>query len=149
MKWQQYPSASMSAEGKSSEYISMLNFMPFLPCALSTNEHKPDNAVNGRTDRQVDGWRDRGVACGIFLWHINLVQDKMWSEMKIERMYCIIKVSLLDTVILTLTYDLEVNQVRPLLLPMFQIWEKSIQGVLSHRINMITAGGGRSFNMKP
>ena len=29
---------------------------------------------------------------------------------------------------------------------MFQIWEKSIQGILSYRINMVTVGGGRSFN---
>ena len=62
--------------------------------------------TNGQTDRQADGWRDRRVACGIFLCYLNLVQDKMWSEMKIERMY-LKKVSLLDTVILTLTYDLE------------------------------------------
>ena len=61
--------------------------------------------TNGRTDRQAEGWSDRRVACGIFLCHLNLVQDKMWSEMKIERMYK--KVSHLDTVILTLTYDLE------------------------------------------
>ena len=57
MKWQQYPSASMWAEGKSSEYISMQNFMPFLPCALSANEHKPEKAVNERTDGGQTGGR--------------------------------------------------------------------------------------------
>ena len=38
--------------GKSSGYISMLNFMPFLPNDLSANAKKPENVVNKR----MDGW---------------------------------------------------------------------------------------------
>ena len=37
MKWQQYPSASMLAKGKSSGNICISNSMPFLPSDLSAN----------------------------------------------------------------------------------------------------------------
>ena len=37
MKWQQYPSASMSAEGMLSGYISMPNFIPLFQSDLSAN----------------------------------------------------------------------------------------------------------------
>ena len=46
MKWQQYPSASLSAEGKSSGYINMAIFMPSLPSDLSANVQKPGKVVN-------------------------------------------------------------------------------------------------------
>ena len=59
MKWQQYPSASMLAKGKSSGNICISNSMPFLPSDLSANVQKPENVVNrpidGQTDRQTDG----------------------------------------------------------------------------------------------
>ena len=35
MKWQQYPLVSMSVKGKSSGYVSKLNFMPFIASDLS------------------------------------------------------------------------------------------------------------------
>ena len=107
MKWQQYPSASISAEGKSSEYISMLNVMPFLPCALSANEHKPENAVNERTDGQTGGWMERqtgGLRDIPMLPQLGTGQDVVRNE---NWKNVFKKVSLLDTVILTLTYDLE------------------------------------------
>ena len=63
MKWKQYTSASMSAEGKSSGYISMPSFMPFLPSDLSANAQKPENVVNERTDGQTDG-RTEGQTSG-------------------------------------------------------------------------------------
>ena len=47
IKWQQYPSASISAG-----YISMPNFMIFLSRDLSANAVKPQNVVNKRTDGQ-------------------------------------------------------------------------------------------------
>ena len=46
---QQYPSASMSAEGKSSGYTNMSFLMPFLPSDLLANAQKPESVVNGRT----------------------------------------------------------------------------------------------------
>ena len=149
MKWQQYPLASMSAEGKSSEYISMLNFMPFFPCALSANEHKPENTVNERTDGQTDGRMERQTG-GLRDIPMSpqlgtgqdVVRNENWKNVlkSLSFGYC------------DLDFDLwpwKVNQVRPLSLPMFQIWEKLIQGVLSYRIYMITVGGEPSFNMKP
>ena len=45
-KWQQYPSASMLAKGKSSGNICISNSMPFLPSDLSANVQKPENVVN-------------------------------------------------------------------------------------------------------
>ena len=55
MKWQQYPSASMLAKGKSSGNICISNSMPFLPSDLSANVQKPENVVNGPIDGQTDG----------------------------------------------------------------------------------------------
>ena len=52
MKWQQYTSASMPYGGKSSGYISMPIFMPFLPSTLSANAKKHKNVVNKWTDGQ-------------------------------------------------------------------------------------------------
>ena len=46
----------MLAEGnKTRRYISMSNFMPFVPSDLSANAQPPENAVNEQTDR----WTDR------------------------------------------------------------------------------------------
>ena len=145
MKWQQYPSASMSAEGKSCEYINMLNFMPFLPCALSANEHKPENAVKRRTDRRMDGVTD-GWPAGYS--HVTSTWYRTRCGQKWKLKECIKKSLPFGYCDLDL-WPWKVNPVRPLWLPMFQIWEKLIQGVLSYRINMIAVGGGRSFNMKP
>ena len=97
----------MSAESKSSEYISMLNFMPFLPCALSVNEHKPENAVKERTDRQTGGRMERQTG-GLrdipmspqFGTGQDVVRNENWKNV-------LKKVSFLDTVILTLIYNLE------------------------------------------
>ena len=58
----------MSAEGKSSGYISMPNLMPFLPSDLSANAQKPNDVVNERTDEWVAG--------GYFHGPLNLVQGK-------------------------------------------------------------------------
>ena len=52
MKWQQYTLASMPYRGKSSGYISMPIFMPFLPSTLSANAKKHKNVVNKWTDGQ-------------------------------------------------------------------------------------------------
>ena len=46
----------MLAEGNQTRrYISMSNFMPFVPSDLSANAQPPENAVNEQTDR----WTDR------------------------------------------------------------------------------------------
>ena len=58
MKWQQYPSASMLAKGKSSGNICISNSMPFLPSDLSANVQKPENMVNRPIDGQTDGQTD-------------------------------------------------------------------------------------------
>ena len=58
MKWQQYPSASMWAKGKSSGNICISNSMPFLPSDLSANVQKPENVVNRPIDGQTDGQTD-------------------------------------------------------------------------------------------
>ena len=58
MKWQQYPSASMLAKGKSSGNIYISNSMPFLPSDLSANVQKPENVVNRPIDGQTDGQTD-------------------------------------------------------------------------------------------
>ena len=44
MKWQQYPSASMLAKGKSSGNICISNSMPFLPSDLSANVIRNENS---------------------------------------------------------------------------------------------------------
>ena len=58
VKWQQYPSASMLAKGKSSGNICISNSMPFLPSDLSANVQKPENVVNRPIDGQTDGQTD-------------------------------------------------------------------------------------------
>ena len=63
MKWQQYPSASMLAKGKSSGNICISNSMPFLPSDLSANVQKRENVVNRPIDGQTDGQTD-GQKCG-------------------------------------------------------------------------------------
>ena len=63
MKWQQYPSASMLAKGKSSGNICISNSMPFLPSDLSAYVQKPENVVNRPIDGQTDGQTD-GQKCG-------------------------------------------------------------------------------------
>ena len=102
MKWQQYPSASMLAKGKSSGNICISNSMPFLSSDLSANVQKPENVVNrpidGQTDGQTDGQKSGGGA--LLLGGIAMAPFS-------------------DAV--TLTFDLrpwKVNQVRTLSLPM-------------------------------
>ena len=129
MKWQQYPSASMLAKGKSSGNICISNSMPFLPSDLSANVQKPENVVNrpidGQTDGQMDGQKSgRGVLLwGVLLWGVLLWPpqlglggkcDKKWKFKNVEKI-----TSFSDAV--TLTFDLrpwKVNQVRTLSLPM-------------------------------
>ena len=85
MKWQQYPSASMLAKGKSSGNICISNSMPFLPSDLSANVQKPENVVNrpidGQTDGQTDGQKSgRGALLlgGIAMAPSNWFRRKMW-----------------------------------------------------------------------
>ena len=85
MKWQQYPSASMLAKGKSSGNICISNSMPFLPSDLSANVQKPENVVNrpidGQTDGQTDGQKSgRGVLLlgGIAMAPWTWFRKKMW-----------------------------------------------------------------------
>ena len=124
MKWQQYPSASMLAKGKSSGNICISNSMPFLPSDLSANVQKPENVVNrpidGQTDEQTDGRRVAGghYCWGVLLWPPQLGLggkcDKKWKFKNVEKI-----TSFSDAV--TLTFDLrpwKVNQVRTLSLPM-------------------------------
>ena len=77
MKWQQYPSASMLAKGKSSGNICISNSMPFLPSDLSANVQKPENEVNGPIDGQTDGrtneWQGGTIAGGYCYGPMNLV----------------------------------------------------------------------------
>ena len=54
-----------------------------MPNDFSANAQKPENVVNGRTHRQMDGRTDERVARGYSYVPLNLVQDKMWSEMNI------------------------------------------------------------------
>ena len=125
MKWQQYPSASMLAKGKSSGNICISNSMPFLPSDLSANVQKPENVVNRPIDRQTDGQTDgqksgRGALLlgGVLLWPPQLGLggkcDKKWKFKNVEKI-----TSFSDDV--TLTFDLrpwKVNQVRTLSLSM-------------------------------
>ena len=92
MKWQQYPSASMLAKGKSSGNICISNSMPFLPSDLSANVQKPENVVNrpidGQTDGQTDGQKSgRGALLlgGIAMAPSTWFRRKMWKEMKIQK----------------------------------------------------------------
>ena len=85
MKWQQYPSASMLAKGKSSGNICISNSMPFLPSDLSANVQKPENVVNrpidGQTDEQTDGQKSgRGALLlgGIAMAPSTWFRWKMW-----------------------------------------------------------------------
>ena len=81
--------------------------MPFLPCAQSANQHKPENAVNermdgqtgGRMERQTSGLRDIPMSPQLGTGQ-DVVRNENWKN-------ALKKVSLLDTVILTLTYDLK------------------------------------------
>ena len=77
MKWQQYPSASMLAKGKSSGNICISNSMPFLPSDLSANVQKPENVVNRPIDGQTDGrtkeWQGGTIAGGYCYGPLNLV----------------------------------------------------------------------------
>ena len=127
MKWQQYPSASILAKGKSSGSICISNSMPFFPSDLSANVQKPENVINrpidGQTDGQTDGQKSGrgggGHYCwGVLLWPPQLGLggkcDKKWKFKNVEKI-----TSFSDAV--TLTFDLrpwKVNQVRTLSLPM-------------------------------
>ena len=124
MKWQQYPSASMLAKGKSSGNICISNSMPFLPSDLSANVQKPKNVVNRHIDGQTDGqtkeWQGGTIAGGggVLLWPPQLGLggkcDKKWKFKNVEKI-----TTFSDAV--TLTFDLrpwKVKQVRTLSLPM-------------------------------
>ena len=119
MKWQQYPSASMLAKGKSSGNICISNSMPFLPSDLSANVQKSENVTDKRTDRRTDKRVAGGHYCwGVLLWPPQLGLggkcDKKWKFKNVEKI-----TSFSDAV--TLTFDLrpwKVNQVRTLSLPM-------------------------------
>ena len=65
----------MSAEGKSSGYISMPNLMPFPTSDLSANAQRPENVVNEQMDRRTDGVPNEWLV-GITISPLNLVQDK-------------------------------------------------------------------------
>ena len=108
MKWQQYPSASMLAKGKSSGNICISNSMPFLPYWRT----------NGRTDGRTKEWQGGHYCWGVLLWPPQLGLggkcDKKWKFKNVEKI-----TSFSDAV--TLTFDLrpwKVNQVRTLSLPM-------------------------------
>ena len=110
MKWQQYPSASMLAKGKSSGNICISNSMPFLPSDLSANVQKPENVVNrpidGQTDGQTDGQKSGrgaalllgGIAMAPSTWFRRKC-DKKWKLKNVEKI-----TSFSDAV--TLTFDL-------------------------------------------
>ena len=142
MKWQQYPSASMLAKGKSSGNICISNSMPFLPSDLSANVQKPENVVNRPIDGQTDGQTDgQKSGRGALLLGGIAMAPSTWFRRKMS------KKSFSDAV--TLTFDLrpwKVYQVRTLSLPMctvYQIWEQSIPWFLSYRVNTIAGGGWR------
>ena len=145
MKWQQYPSASMLAKGKSSGNICISNSMPFLPSDLSANVQKPENVVNRPIDGQTDGQKSgRGHYCwGVLLWPPQLGLggkcDKKWKFKNVEKI-----TSFSDAV--TLTFDLEKlirsGHYHYQCTCVYQIWEQSIPWFLSYRVNTI-AGGGR------
>ena len=81
MKWQQYPSASMLANGKSSGNICISNSMPFLRSDLSANVQKPENVVNRPIDEQTDGQKSgRGALLlgGIAMAPSTWFRRKMW-----------------------------------------------------------------------
>ena len=81
MKWQQYPSASMLAKGKSSGNICISNSIPFLPSDLSANVQKPENVVNRPIDGQTDGQKSgRGALLleGIAMAPSTWFRRKMW-----------------------------------------------------------------------
>ena len=106
MKWQQYPSASMLAKGKSSGNICISNSMPFLRSDLSANVQKPENVVNRPIDEQTDGQTD-GQKSG--RGHYCLVQEENLIRNENSKMS---KKSLSENPFLTLwpwplTYDLE------------------------------------------
>ena len=124
MKWQQYPSASMLAKGKSSGNICISNSMPFLPIDLSANVQNlkmwlTDLLTDRRTDRRTDKRVAGGHYCwGVLLWPPQLGLggkcDKKWKFKNVEKI-----TSFSDAV--TLTFDLrpwKVNQVRTLSLTM-------------------------------
>ena len=124
MKWQQYPSASMLAKGKSSGNICISNSMPFLPSDLSAmcknlKMWLTDLLTDKRTDRRTDKRVAGGHYCwGVLLWPPQLGLggkcDKKWKFKNVEKI-----TSFSDAV--TLTFDLrpwKVNQVRTLSLPM-------------------------------
>ena len=150
MKWQQYPSASMLAKGKSSGNICISNSMPFLPSDLSANVQKPENVVNrpidGQTDGQTDGQKSgRGALLlgGIAMAPSTWFRRKMWWEMKIQK--CRKKSHHFLTLWpWPLTYDLEklIRSGHYHYQCVYQIWEQSIPWFLSYRVNTIAGGGG-------
>ena len=77
IKWKQYQSASMSANGKSPGYISMPNFMPFPPSDLSANVQKPEKVVKERTDGRTDEQTEGQTSGRSYSYApLNLIQDK-------------------------------------------------------------------------
>ena len=144
MKWQQYPSASMLAKGKSSGNICISNSMPFHPSDLSANVQKPENVVNRPIDGQTDGQTDgqKGGRGALLLGGIAMAPST-WFRNENSKM------SKKSHHFLTLwpwplTYDLEklIRSGHYHYQCVHQIWEQSIPWFLSYRVNTI-AGGGR------
>ena len=75
MKWQQYPSASMLAKGKSSGNICISNSTPFLPSDLSANVQNLKMWLTDLlTDKRMDRGTDKRVAGGHYCYGpLNLV----------------------------------------------------------------------------
>ena len=71
----------MSADGKSSGYISMVNLMPFLPSDWSANAQKHENVVNERADKRTD----ERVAGSYSYFPSTWCRTKLWSEMNIQK----------------------------------------------------------------
>ena len=123
MKWQQYPSASMLAKGKSSGNICISNSMPF------------------RTDKRVAG----GHYCwGVLLWPPQLGLggkcDKKWKFKMSKKSHHFLMLWPWP-----LTYDLEklIRSGHYHYQCVYQIWEQSIPWFLSYRVNTIAGGGWR------
>ena len=149
MKWQQYPSASMLAKGKSSGNICISNSMPFLPSDLSANVQKPENVVNRPIDGQTD---DQKSGRGALLLGGIVMAPSTWFRLRLN----VIrnensKMSKKSHHFLTLwpwplTYDLEklIRSGHYHYQCVYQIWEQSIPWFLSYRVNTIAGGGRRA-----
>ena len=78
MKWQQYPSASMSAEGKSSSYTSMSNLChSFQVICHQMHRNLKMWWMNGLVERQLDRWL---MAGGYFYVPSTWYKAKLWFK---------------------------------------------------------------------